>query len=248
MVSKFTALLLAISFFLPFSASAAAEEHYFTGQQPILADIKQAQQDAAAEDKLLMLVLGADWCHDSIALMDRFNEPSLQAELQQKFVMRAVDVGYLTQGFAVTEAYGQPTYYGTPTVMIIDPESGQVVNKSDWQYWTNAASHDAQTFANYFVHGTFSRPASATEWQKQVQTFEQHQAQRVRAGFQAVSPLLKTYIESNRGQAKAEFQALWSELAKFRNEVFATTVKLNQQSNASEFPDFALQSWEKVEQ
>ena len=246
MLSKAAALLLAVSCFLPFSVATATEKQYFSGRQPSLADIKQAQQEAAAEDKLLMLVLGADWCHDSVALMERFNEPSLQAELQQKFMMRAVDVGYLTYGFEITEAYGQPTYYGTPTVMIIDPESEQVLNKADWQYWTNAASHDAQTFANYFVHGTFSQPASATEWQQQVQAFEQRQAQRVRAGFQAVSPLLETYIESNRGQAKAEFQALWSELAQFRNEVFATTVKLNQQSNASEFPDFALQSWEKT--
>lgn len=223
-------------------------EQYFSGQQPSLAQLQQAQNKAATEDKLLMLVLGADWCHDSNALMAHFSEAEFNSQLQQRFVVQAYDVGFVERGFNVTEAYGQPTYYGTPTVMIIDPETGQVLNKADWQHWTNAASRSADDFNDYFLDGSFTAPAPNNAWLQRVQEFEAQQALRVRAGFQAVSPLMQAYMESDRQEASAEFRALWSELADFRNKVFDATVKLRQQTEASELPQFAPQSWEKSAQ
>lgn len=243
----FTVLII-ICAFVCASAVANDGEHYFAGQQPSLVELQRAQTKAATEDKLLMLVLGADWCHDSQALMAQFSEADFKRQLQQRYVVQPYDVGYVDRGFNVTEAYGQPTYYGTPTVMIIDPETSQVLNKADWQHWTNAASHSADDFNDYFLDGSFTAPAPNNAWLQRVQEFEAQQALRVRAGFQAVSPLMQAYMESDRQEASAEFRALWSELADFRNKVFDATVKLNLQTEATELPQFALQSWEKSAQ
>ncbi len=248
MLKTWFAVLIFTCAFASASVVAASDEPYFAGQQPSLAQLQQAQTKAAAEDKLLMLVLGADWCHDSQALMAHFSEAEFKSQLQQRFVVQAYDVGFVERGFNVTEAYGQPTYYGTPTVMVIDPETGQVLNKADWQHWTNAASHNADDFNNYFLEGSFTAPAPNNAWQQRVQAFEAQQARRVRAGFQAVSPLMQAYMASDRQEASAEFMALWSELADFRNKVFDATVKLSQQTEATELPQFAPQSWEKSAQ
>ncbi|MBY6064172.1 thioredoxin family protein [Pseudidiomarina sediminum] len=227
------------------AALASADTPYFSGHTPSLAQITAAQQQAQRENKLLMVILGADWCHDSRALMQNFTDETLHRQLAERFVMVRVDVSYFDQGDGVTEHFQQPTFYGTPTVMIIDPHSGQVTNKADWQHWTNAASYSSADYQAYFLEQSFVAPPQASSpWQQQVTAFEQAQAKRVEAGFAAVGPLLKTYIESDRTEGAAAFSQLWRELGKFRNQVFNDVQRLRALEEPVALPEYPAQSWE----
>ena len=103
-------LLIVLSVMLnKVSAAVEAEtELKFMPEQQLLAELPQLQQQAAAENKLLLLVLGANWCHDSVALLQQFSKPELGPALQQRFVLTLVDVGYLEYGQASANRYGLP--------------------------------------------------------------------------------------------------------------------------------------------
>ncbi|MGQ4277301.1 thioredoxin family protein [Pseudidiomarina sp. E22-M8] len=230
-------LLLSLSF----SSINAAEnsDSFFGGLSLSDAQLEQQQQLAAQQNKLFMLVLGADWCHDSRALAKQFQQPEFGQKLAQRFVVSYVDVGYLQHGFSVTNYYGEPTYYGTPTVMIIEPSSGRVLNKSDWQHWTNAASYNEQAFRSYFLEKEFQPLAfSAAN-----RAFEDYYAERVRVGFAVAGALLEAYMESSAKQPSAEFSELWAELGRFRNQVFNDVIDYHDRRD--EFPNYPLQSWEQ---
>ena len=74
--------------------SALAQEWQFDGQYPDPQQVKQWQQQATAEGKDLMLVLGANWCDDSTALLQQFNQPEFSQKLQQNYQVRPVDFCY----------------------------------------------------------------------------------------------------------------------------------------------------------
>ncbi len=229
-----------ILFLTVWCTTASAETtKAFDGHTPSIAEIKQLQQQAKAEGKKLLLILGADWCHDSQALIKQFESPAFTKQLEQAYVVQRYDVGYLTRGEAITQHFGEPTYYGTPTVMIIDPTTDQVLNKADWQHWTNAASHSATEFEDYFL-GENYRPLAPTAANR---SFETQQAKRVQAGFAVAGPLLEAYKESAAERPPAEFMQVWSELARFRNQVFNDVVDLH--AATDQFPSYPPLSWEK---
>ena len=64
---------------------AAAQEWQFAGQAPSAEQTKHWQQQAAKQGKDLMLVLGANWCHDSTALLERFNQSPFRDQLKQQY-------------------------------------------------------------------------------------------------------------------------------------------------------------------
>lgn len=229
--------LLLLVFVASFNSNAADTEYFVTAESSAT-ELAALQQQAREQDKLLMFVLGADWCHDSRDLMAQFQQPEFAAALEERYVMQAIDVGYLEYGFFITNAFGAPTYYGTPTVIIVDPDSGRILNKADWQQWTNASSQTPETYQDYFIEQQFTQVEQTAE----SLAFETAQAERVRDGFATVGPMLKTYMTSDDDQASSEFGAAWEALAAFRNGVFEDVVKY--QSATAGFPDYPRQMWE----
>ena len=68
---------------LPLYTSADEESHIVLEQftfNPVanpMADVDEAIKGAIKRDKLLLLVLGAQWCHDSRGLASRFSDEKL---------------------------------------------------------------------------------------------------------------------------------------------------------------------------
>ena len=156
MLKPFLMLLMLCYLLLnPVQAATTGRDLAFMPEQQVLAQLPQLQQQAAADNKLLLLVLGANWCHDSVALLQQFAKADFQQALQQRFVLALVDVGYLEYGQATANRYGLPLYYATPTVMVIAPQSGQLLNKMDLLHWSNAASFDLAAYQQYFLSHDF---------------------------------------------------------------------------------------------
>lgn len=230
----------------------ASQEWQFSGQAPTPEQTKQWQQQAAEDGKDLMLVLGANWCHDSTALLEQFNQPQFQQQLKQHYQVQIIDVSYFERGYDLVKAYGEPIYYGTPTVMIIDAGTGDIKNFAGWQHWTNASQHSVGEFEAYFLQKNFSTLTDeqfSQPHREQLSAFKQQQAERIKAGYRWVAPDLKAYKDSEAKQPPQSFVQKWIAVAEFRNQVHEDIVAayktaMNAPPKTLELPSYPLQDWE----
>jgi thiol-disulfide isomerase/thioredoxin len=224
-----------------------------------VADVQQALDRADDAGRLALVVLGANWCHDSRALASRLHRPPLAELIQQHFELVFVDVGFLDKGRAVVQQFGVAHFYATPTVLIIDPSSGQLVNDEDRHQWSDAYKIDMAASVEYFekwaANDSVADPAADSPRLRQlyaeIDRFEEQLAQRVAAGYAVVGPMLEAY---KRGNAPEEFDASWNELRDFRMAIPDDIRKLRDEAQRRvsagqediqlQFPEYPLLSWE----
>jgi thiol-disulfide isomerase/thioredoxin len=241
------------------AADSDPDGHLFQPSADPLADVQQALGRAADGDRRALVVLGANWCHDSRALASRLYQSPLADVIQQHYELVFVDVGFYEQGREVTQQFGVAHYYATPTVLIIDPASGQLVNDEDRHIWGNAFNIDMSSSVQYFekwaMNDTVADPVvDSTELKQlyaEIDQFEQQLAKRVAAGYAVVGPMLEAY---KAGNAPEEFDASWKELSNFRNAIPGDIRKLRDEAQRRvsdgekdiqlQFPEFSLLSWE----
>jgi thiol-disulfide isomerase/thioredoxin len=241
------------------AADSDPDGHLFQPSVDPLADVRQALSRAGDGDRLALVVLGANWCHDSRALASRLHHSPLAELIQQHYELVFVDVGFLDKGRAVAQQFGVAHYYATPTVLIIDPLNGQLVNDEDRHIWGNAFNIDMSSSVQYFekwaVNDTVADSVVVSTQLRQlyaeIDQFEQQLAERVAAGYAVVGPMLEAY---KAGNALEEFDASWNELRDFRVAIPDDIRKLRDeaQRRVSEgekdiqllFPEYPLLSWE----
>ncbi len=119
------------------------------------------------------------------------------------------------------QRFGEPIYYATPTVLIFDPDSGQVVNDGDRHQWSDAYRIGMPESVRYFEHWAEAAPPAdpaqgSIELQRlyaEVDALEWRLAERVVAGYGVVGPMLEAYKSGNEPE---QFEARWNELRDFR--------------------------------
>jgi len=224
-----------------------------------LADVQQALSRADDGDRLALVVLGANWCHDSRALASRLHSSPLAELIQQHYELVLVDVGFYEEGRDVVQQFGVAHFYATPTVLIIDPSSGALVNDEDRHIWGNAYNVDMSSSVQYFEkwakRDSIADPVADSPQLRQlyaeIDQFEQHLAGRVAAGYAVVGPMLETTVAGNRPE---DFDASWDELAEFRMAIPDSIRELRGEARrrVSEgeediqlvYPEYPLLSWE----
>lgn len=185
----------------PFSAHAFDDGE---GYAPyvMLEDAMDATEATVAralrEDKLALVILGANWCHDSKALARRLEDPELEAVLDEHYETLVVGVGYYEQGFDVAQQLGIAIYTHTPTVLIVDPKTRALVNLDDHDIWRDAARLSAVETLAYFEEKVEPKgwsPASSNGElapdHAGLQAFESQQAERLRRAYAILGPKLK---------------------------------------------------------
>ena len=103
-----------------------------------MADVTAVLEAARKSNKLALVILGANWCHDSRGLASRLQQEPLSTVVNEFYETIFVDVGYLEKGKDVINSLGPPVYYATPTVLIVDPVSGELVNARNRHQWADA--------------------------------------------------------------------------------------------------------------
>ncbi len=207
----------------PARPAARPGEIYLPSADP-MADLAAKLASAKTTNKLLLVVLGANWCHDSRALATRLLTTPLRTDIEAHYVTLFVDVGYLDKGQEVIASLGVPVYYATPTVLIVDPVSGLVVNAHDRHQWAEAANIGMPASIEYFRQfaGTGqATPAAENDAYlqtllKQIADFEQAQAERLYRAYAVVGPMLKAYKEGDRDAFDDD---LWNEVRDYRFRV-----------------------------
>ena len=147
--------------------------------------------------------------------------PPLAEVIEEHYELVFVDAGFLDQGRALMQQFGVPNYYATPTVLIIDPSSKQLINGGDRHQWGNAYNIDMSQSVQYFEKWVEALPPADTvedspelrQLYADIDAFELQQADRVAAGYAVVGPMLEAY---KAGNAPDNFDASWNELRDFR--------------------------------
>tara|TARA_R110000824_G_scaffold209_3_gene959 strand:- start:27458 stop:27952 length:495 start_codon:yes stop_codon:yes gene_type:complete len=122
----------------PFDESANAAEQ-----------VDAALARAQLSDKRVIVVMGANWCHDSRGLSGWFAEPRFAAMLAAKYELVYVDVGEKNRNIDIAQRFGIKSIKGTPTVLVLSPQ-GKLVNRKSAPKWRDAASRSEDDIFAYF--------------------------------------------------------------------------------------------------
>ena len=191
-----------------------------------MADVSNALNAARESNKLALVVMGANWCHDSRALASRLYQEPLGALIDEHYETVFVDVGYLDKGKDVISSIGPPVYYATPTILIVDPTSGRLVNAENRHQWGDAYNISMEESLEYFqlmaaadltdLRSNEELAGGLTEILAEINSFERLQADRIYRAYAVIGPLLKAY---KAGEKPEHFKDYWNEVRDYRMQV-----------------------------
>lgn len=114
-------------------------------------DVADAMARAKANGHRVILVFGANWCHDSRALAGWFASPRFAAMLNPRYEIVWIDVGQKDRNLDLARRFGLDGIKGTPTVLILDG-AGKPLNLKDAPRWHDASTRKEDKIYNYFAH------------------------------------------------------------------------------------------------
>lgn len=112
-------------------------------------DVEAALSRARLANKLTIVAMGANWCHDSRAFAHYWEQPRFVNMLSEDYELVYVDVGQKIRNIDIANRFGEESILGTPTVFIVDTD-GKVLNPDTAPTWRNAASRDIDDVYEYF--------------------------------------------------------------------------------------------------
>lgn len=108
-----------------------------------MADVDAGLTRATASGKRVLLVMGANWCHDSRALAGWLETPRFAALTAQAYEVVYVDVGVPQTGegrnLEIAKRFGLAELPGTPALLVLTAD-GEAVNLETAASWRNSAS------------------------------------------------------------------------------------------------------------
>ena len=259
-----------------FSLSAAAYSNqtgesksiYETGRLYIavenqMAEIDKSLATAKNAGKLALIVMGANWCHDSRSIASNLYLPDIKKSIEKNYELLFVDVGYYSNIKKVINRFGMPIIYSTPTVLIIDPESEQLINRHNMLLMRDAASVSGLETLQYFediatnrerltkVAVTNKNSPKLSQLNRSIDDFEELHAKRIYHAFSIIGPLIK---EKNQGGDPKEFGKIWKAISKLRYTITDDLARLRDQAKQIaqgsdskgkiKFPKYPAFDWE----
>lgn len=149
-------LLLVLGIF-----AATAWAQYAPGQDPISVklralypanvdankEISDALQAATKEHKNVLLVFGASWCLDCLALDYRFHEPAIQPLVDKNYRVVHVDIGQHDKNLDIAKRYETPID-GVPTLAVLD-NNGKLLYSQKAHPFSAARTVDPKAIAKF---------------------------------------------------------------------------------------------------
>ena len=125
----------------------------YDGERDATADVNAAIDQAKLTGKKALIVMGANWCHDSRGLAGRFERPEFQSlirdEYELVYVSAGTNPGQNNQNREISQRFGVEKIEGTPTIFIVTGE-GEVLNAESTGYWRRADSIPTDMSFAYF--------------------------------------------------------------------------------------------------
>jgi len=230
-----------------------------------MGDVDKTIAKANKNNKLALIVMGANWCHDSRSLASKLYQPDVKEIIDANYELVFIDVGYMTKIKKVITRFGMPVIYATPTVLIVDPKTQKLINSDNMHIWRAADSLSILQTIEYFSEVAKNRQtrlaalssiegvdmAKLKQLNQSISDFEQLQADRLYKAYTIVGPLLKQKKEG--GKAK-DFDQSWGSVAFYRYKLTDDLTKLHRQAveiasqeNSNKklsFPKYSAFEWE----
>ena len=258
MTSRFARLLL-ILLVLPVAASAKSDGEALYPEAvdyPVIFEqMDAARERAIASDRLVLYVLGANWCHDSTNLLQKIDQPAVASVLDKYYEVNLINVGYLEYVREVVSRYRVPVIYGTPTVLVVEPRTNTLLNRDSLPYWRSAEMRSLDETVAYFKQW---RPDSSLPAPDnvgpalagalyQIDTFEIAQAERIYRAYAVLGEMMR---ELGEDKPDKDFYRLWENLAAMRSSITEDleALRASAESQAAagadyielEFPSYSL--------
>jgi thiol-disulfide isomerase/thioredoxin len=149
LIAAMLALLLASCASVPQTAAAPhPEARLYAADADGHADVEAALARAAASGKRVLLVMGANWCHDSRALAGWLETPRFAALVAARYELVFVDVGMPQTGegrnLDIAARFGLEEFKNTPALLVLTAD-GRALNLDTARDWRNAASRSEET-------------------------------------------------------------------------------------------------------
>jgi len=227
-------------------------------------DIDNLLNKAKTNNKLALIIMGADWCHDSRSLATKLYLPEVKNIIDTHYELLFVDVGYLTKIEKVITRFNMPVIYATPPVLIIDPETEQRLNGHNMHIWRDADLVSVEDTVKYFTDMANQSRASylplnlkpdeqekLSQLNQMINEFEKAQSKRIYKAFTIIGPLIK---EKKEGGKAKHFAKHWKAVASLRYKITDDLALLREQAinisrkNTGEalvFPQYPAFEWEK---
>tara|TARA_R110001606_G_scaffold3808_12_gene18287 strand:+ start:2118 stop:2954 length:837 start_codon:yes stop_codon:yes gene_type:complete len=221
---RLLASLFALFLIVPVSLADEGAPSPFDQNYAAMEIVDAALAEALAEEKKLLLVFGANWCHDSHGLAGHFQDPELAAMLADHYVTRFVDVGWRDQNQDVIRRFGVAALYATPMVLIIDPADETVLNRDQREAWGTAASTPVEQARTYFARWAGDVPQtggvveSSLIYQAmmiEIDLFEEEEGTRLAAAYVEIG----SWRAMPASERPAGFSALYDEVEDWRREL-----------------------------
>ena len=224
-----TRLLLAsvLGLFLSAYATATPDAAPYPAHQTSYAaievDIAQARKAAIEDETLLLLALGGNWCHDSVGLVEKMHDKQVAALFHKRYTVQLVNVGNLEFIRDIVKHYNVPIIYGTPTVLVIEPNSDSLLNRDSLSYWRSADALSIDDTLKYFEAFT---PGQMPETEQvgtelsaayqRIAVFEQEQAERL---YTAYADLGRQMASIGDSKPPADFVEKWQNVGAMRGSI-----------------------------
>ncbi|MCU7555791.1 hypothetical protein OCL06_14455 [Alteromonas sp. ASW11-19] len=206
--------------------------------------VKATEHAASNNDKLLLLVIGANWCHDSRALAEYLQTSEVSNVIQQHYELAVIDAAWLDNLSHVLTRYNHPAYFGTPSVMVIAPDSATLLNRDSVQRWQSAHSESAGSFAHYLSsqaeNGNTVKSPDDHNVPAALSTFEQQQAEVLYQAYAKLGPLLAAESKQQLPD-RTTLDKMWNEVRRFRYQLQHDLVELHRRNTVeeSDLPEYA---------
>ena len=146
----------------PTVREARSEDRYstiaFDPTEDAASQLEFTLKGAAISGKKLLIIMGANWCHDSAALANMLDSGRFVGMITQNYEVLFVNVGAPLTGnvrnLDIARRFGIKKIKGTPTVLVVSSEGKLLNSKKDAASWRNAASRDEDAVFRYFSEFT----------------------------------------------------------------------------------------------
>ena len=121
-------------------------------------DVNNALSAAKISGKTVVIIMGANWCHDSIGLAGWLGTPRFADMMRARYDVVYVDVGtpQTSKGrnLDIAKRFGIKRVKNTPVVMLVSANGDLLNSRKDAASWRNAASRSEDEIHRYFAEFT----------------------------------------------------------------------------------------------
>jgi thioredoxin 1 len=110
------------------------EKEIYNERADARAEIKEALKKAAAENKRVVLVFGANWCYDCHVLDAAFHRSDLAQVLAANYYVVHVDIGNGDKNQDLMTKYEVPMKRGIPGLAVLDADGKLVYSQKNGEF------------------------------------------------------------------------------------------------------------------